>query len=165
MGLARALILNPQFIVCDEPVSALDVSIQSQIVNLLKDLQQERKLTYLFIAHDLSVVKYISDRIGVMYLGNLVEEAPAEELFKNPMHPYTKALLSAVPSTKIDDTKDKTNKVVLTDDLPSPIDPPSGCPFHTRCPYAKPYCGEYVPKMKEETPGHKLKCFLYNNIP
>lgn len=165
VGLARALILNPKFIVCDEPVSALDVSIQSQIVNLLMDLQQERKLTYLFIAHDLSVVKYISDRIGVMYLGNLVEEAPAEELFKNPMHPYTQALLAAVPSTKIDDSKEKKEKKLLTDDLPSPIDLPSGCPFHTRCPYAKPYCHAYTPSLKEISPGHKLQCFLYNNIP
>lgn len=163
VGLARALILNPGFIVCDEPVSALDVSIQSQIVNLLLDLQQERGITYLFIAHDLSVVKYISDRIGVMYLGNLVEEAPAEELFQNPLHPYTQALLSAVPSTKIEENNTK-ERVILTGDLPSPIDPPSGCPFHTRCPYAKAYCGDYVPKMKEHAPGHRLKCFRYNGI-
>lgn len=160
VGLARALILNPKFIVCDEPVSALDVSIQSQIVNLLLDLQEEKSLTYLFIAHDLSVVKYISTRIGVMYLGHLVEEAPADELFHHPLHPYTQALLSAVPSTKVGANK---SRIVLSGELPSPLNPPNGCPFHTRCSHAKPYCSQMRPKTREIEPGHRLECFLYSD--
>lgn len=158
IGIARALILNPRFVVCDEPVSALDVSIQSQIINLLLDLKEEKNLTYLFIAHDLSVVKYISDKIGVMYLGHLVEEAPSDELFSNPLHPYTQALLSAVPSTEVGREK---NRIVLRGDLPSPLYPPSGCPFHTRCPYAKSYCSEMKPKKMEIEPGHFTRCFRY----
>lgn len=160
VGIARALILNPKFIVCDEPVSALDVSIQSQIINLLLDMKEEKNLTYLFIAHDLSVVKYISTKIGVMYLGHLVEEADFDELFRNPLHPYTQALLSAVPSTTVGKRKDR---IVLQGELPSPLDPPAGCPFHTRCPYAKPFCKEMKPKKIEAGPGHMVRCFLYGD--
>lgn len=160
VGIARALILNPQFVVCDEPVSALDVSIQSQIINLLLDMKDEKKLTYLFIAHDLSVVKYISTRIGVMYLGHLVEEAPAEELFAHPLHPYTQALLSAVPSTVVGRKK---KRIALQGELPSPLHPPMGCPFHTRCPHAKPYCSEMKPKKMEVETGHMVRCFLYGD--
>lgn len=168
VGIARALILNPRFVVCDEPVSALDVSIQSQIINLLLDMKDERKLTYLFIAHDLSVVKYISTRIGVMYLGHLVEEAPAEELFAHPLHPYTQALLSAVPSINVVQTDKgaavvKKNRIALQGDLPSPLHPPAGCPFHTRCPYAKSYCSEIKPKKIEVGTGHMARCFLYGD--
>ncbi len=133
VGLARALILNPRIIICDEPVSALDVSIQAQIINLLEDLREQEGLSFLFIAHDMSVVRYISDRIGVMYLGNMMEEAPTDELFSNTIHPYARALLSAVPNP---DPHRKRNRVALKGELPSPIDPPSGCVFHTRCPYA-----------------------------
>lgn len=160
VGIARALILNPKFIVCDEPVSALDVSIQSQIINLLLDLKEEKNLTYLFIAHDLSVVKYISTKIGVMYLGHLVEEADSDELFRHPLHPYTQALLSAVPSTAVGKKKER---IVLRGELPSPLNPPAGCPFHTRCPYAKPYCKEMKPKKLEAEPGHMVRCFLYGD--
>lgn len=160
VGIARALILNPKFIVCDEPVSALDVSIQSQIINLLLDMKEEKNLTYLFIAHDLSVVKYISTKIGVMYLGHLVEEADSDELFRNPLHPYTQALLSAVPSTTVGKKKDR---IVLQGELPSPLDPPAGCPFHTRCPYAKPFCKEMKPKKLEAGSGHMVRCFLYGD--
>lgn len=168
VGIARALILNPRFVVCDEPVSALDVSIQSQIINLLLDMKDERKLTYLFIAHDLSVVKYISTRIGVMYLGHLVEEAPAEELFAHPLHPYTQALLSAVPSINVVQTDKgasvvKKDRIALQVELPSPLHPPTGCPFHTRCPYAKSYCAEIKPKKIEVEAGHMARCFLYGD--
>lgn len=155
IGLARALILDPQIVVCDEPVSALDVSIQSQIINLLKDLQKARGLTYLFIAHDMSVIKYISDRVGVMYLGHLMEEAPTDELFDHPLHPYTQTLMSAVPST---DPRAAKDRIILQGDLPSPIDPPSGCVFHTRCPYATPACAQAVPELTEVAPGHKVAC-------
>lgn len=158
IGLARALILNPEIIVCDEPVSALDVSIQAQVINLLKKLRESDHLSYLFIAHDMSVVKYISDRIGVMYLGHLVEEAETEELFMNTLHPYTKALLSAVPHTNPHLRKERT---VLTGDLPSPINPPSGCVFHTRCPRATKACQAKIPGLYEVSPGHKVACFLY----
>lgn len=157
IGLARALILNPEIIVCDEPVSALDVSIQSQVINLLKELRESDKLSYLFIAHDMSVVKYISDRIGVMYLGHLVEEAPTEELFANTLHPYTQALLSAVPDT---DVHKKKERIRLEGDLPSPINPPTGCVFHTRCPYAVERCSTEVPQLQEICPGHKAACHL-----
>ncbi|GHU93051.1 ABC transporter ATP-binding protein [Spirochaetia bacterium] len=163
IGLARALILNPQLIICDEPVSALDVSIRSQIINLLLDLQKQGELTYLFIAHDISVVKYISHRIGVMYLGRLVETAPTEELFSAPLHPYTQALLSAVPESRV-----RNRKITLTGDLPSPIDPPSGCVFHTRCPKAQPICSQLRPVMKSLAAGgsggneHGIACHLYN---
>lgn len=167
VGIARALILNPRFVVCDEPVSALDVSIQSQIINLLLDMKDEKKLTYLFIAHDISVVKYISARIGVMYLGHLVEEASTEELFAHPLHPYTQALLSAVPSTTIVSNEDgqhkKKNRIILQGELPSPLHPPTGCPFHTRCPYAKSYCSEIKPKKIEVGTGHMARCFLYGD--
>lgn len=158
VGLARALILNPKIVICDEPVSALDVSIQSQIINLLQELQREGNLSYLFIAHDMSVVKYISDRIGVMYLGHLVEEAETDELFENTLHPYTQALLSAVPDTNPHVKKDR---IILDGDLPSPMNPPSGCVFHTRCPKACEKCASRVPQLKEIRPGHKVACLLY----
>lgn len=158
IGLARALILNPSVIICDEPVSALDVSIQSQIINLLQKLQREGDLSYLFIAHDISVIKYISDRIGVMYLGHLVEEAETDELFDNTLHPYTDALLSAVPDTNPHAEK---KQVLLSGEIPSPLNPPSGCVFHTRCPRAMEECGQKIPAMKEVRPGHKAACLLY----
>ena len=155
VGLARALILDPRIIVCDEPVSALDVSIQSQIINLLRDLQRQRGLSYLFISHDMSVIRYISDRVGVMYLGHLVEEADTDELFRNPVHPYTRTLMSAVPSV---DPHSSSKRIVLEGDLPSPIDPPSGCVFHTRCPEACPECAASVPALREIRPGHFVSC-------
>lgn len=158
IGLARALILNPKIIICDEPVSALDVSIQAQIINLLQSLQKEGELSYLFIAHDMSVVKYISDRIGVMYLGHMVEEASTDELFANTLHPYTQALLSAVPDTN---PHVKKERVLLKGDLPSPINPPSGCVFRTRCPKATKDCEKCVPKLREMGNGHKVACLLY----
>lgn len=158
LGLARALIANPKIIICDEPVSALDVSIQSQIINLLKRLQKELGLTYLFITHDISVVRHISDRIGVMYLGDIVEEAPTDSLFTSPLHPYTQALFSAVPSTTR--TKEK-ERIVLRGEIPSPLDPPSGCTFHTRCPFAMDICKREVPIHKEIHPQHKVACHLY----
>lgn len=158
IGLARALILNPEVIVCDEPVSALDVSIQAQVINLLKKLRESDHLSYLFIAHDMSVVKYISDRIGVMYLGHLVEEAKADELFENTLHPYSKALLSAVPMTN---PHEKKERIILKGELPSPIHPPSGCVFHTRCPEAMECCYVKVPKLLEVRPGHKVACLRY----
>lgn len=159
IGIARALAVQPEFIVCDEPISALDVSIQSQIVNMLEDMQHDLKLTYLFIAHDLSVVRHISNRIGVMYLGNLVELAESNELNKNPLHPYTKTLLSAVPVP--DPEKSRTRKrIILEGDIPSPMNPPSGCRFHTRCPYAMARCKEEIPELRELAPGHFAACHL-----
>ncbi len=155
VGLARALIVNPELVVCDEPVSALDVSVQSQILNLLVDMQKKRQLTYLFISHDMSVIRYVSDRIGVMYLGHLVEEADTAGLFANPLHPYTRLLLSAVPSH---DPHVKKQRTVPEGDLPSPIDPPSGCVFHTRCPKACDRCKQELPEMRELEPGHKVAC-------
>ena len=155
VGLARALIVDPELVVCDEPVSALDVSVQSQILNLLVDMQKKRELTYLFISHDMAVIRYVSDRIGVMYLGHIVEEAEAAELFQNPLHPYTQVLLSAVPSP---DPHVKKQRTVLEGDLPSPIDPPGGCVFHTRCPKAKECCRHELPEMREVKPGHKVAC-------
>ena len=155
IGIARALALKPRFVVCDEAVSALDVSIQSQIVNLLKDLGSEDNLAYLFISHGLSVVKYISDRIGVMYLGTIVETAPKKELYANPRHPYTRALLSAVPIPDPDLTKER---ITLKGDLPSPSNPPSGCLFHTRCPHCTEKCKTQVPTPVEIAPGHIVKC-------
>jgi peptide/nickel transport system ATP-binding protein len=156
--IARALALNPKIIVADEPVSALDVSIQAQIINLLKDLQRERGLTYLFISHDLSVVEHISDEVGVMYLGSLVERATKEDIFKNPMHPYTKALFSAVP---IPDPTIKMNRIILEGDIPSPANPPSGCKFHTRCRECMEVCKTKVPKYKDYGNGHFVACHLY----
>lgn len=160
IGIARALAVQPDFIVCDEPISALDVSIQAQVVNMLEELQEELGLTYLFIAHDLSMVKHISTHIGVMYLGQMVEKGPANDVYSKPKHPYTQALLSAVP---IADPKiAKNNKrIVLQGDIPSPIDPAPGCRFKGRCQYAKPICGEVNPELKEVEPGHFVACHLF----
>ena len=157
IGIARALALKPKFIVCDEAVSALDVSIQSQIINLLNDLQKEFDLSYLFISHDLSVVKHISDRIGVMYLGNMVEFTDKREMYANPLHPYTKVLLSAIPETDLQKMRTK-RRILLEGDIPSNIITPTGCKFHTRCPIAKDICKREVPQFKEEKPGHFVAC-------
>ena len=159
VGIARALAVKPEFIVCDEPISALDVSIQSQVVNMLEDMQQEMGLTYLFIAHDLSVVRHISNRIGVMYLGTMVELAESYELNRNPMHPYTKTLLSAVPVPDPEVSRSR-QRIVLEGDIPSPMNPPTGCRFHTRCPYATEKCREAVPEFKEYAPDHWAACHL-----
>ena len=155
IGIARALALNPDFIVADEPVSALDVSIQAQIINLLANLQKEKGFTYMFISHDLSVVKHICDRIGVMYLGSMVELAEKDELFDNPLHPYTKALLSAIP---IPDPTIKRERIILQGDIPSPANPPKGCKFNTRCPYATDLCREKIPEYKEIKNKHFVAC-------
>ena len=159
VGIARALAVKPEFIVCDEPISALDVSIQSQVVNMLEDMQQELGLTYLFIAHDLSVVRHISRRIGVMYLGTMVELAESYELNKHPLHPYTKTLLSAVPVPDPEVSRTR-QRIVLEGDIPSPINPPTGCRFHTRCPYATEACKQKAPAFKEYAPGHWAACHL-----
>lgn len=159
LGIARALALNPDFIVCDEPVSALDVSVQAQVINLMQELQEEYNLSYLFIAHDLSVVKHIADRVAVMYLGRVAELAPTDSLYDAPLHPYTQALLSAIPTPK--PGREKT-RVVLEGDVPSPIDPPSGCPFHTRCPARYEPCDKVVPRRIEAADGHFVRCHLYD---
>jgi len=161
IGIARALVVRPEFVVCDEPVSALDVSIQAQILNLLMDMQKDLGLTYLFIAHDLSVVEHVSDRVAVMYLGRLVELAPTQELFYKPLHPYTEALLSAIPAIDPDEVM---KPVVLEGEIPSPADPPSGCHFHPRCPYAQAVCKQETPEWKEYRPGHFAACHFADEL-
>lgn len=163
IGIARALSMHPRFIICDEPISALDVSVQAQIINLLKKLQKEIGLTYLFIAHDLRIVKYLSTRVAVMYLGQIMEISSSDALYKNPLHPYTQALLSAIPIP--DPAIEKNRKrIILRGEVPSPINPPKGCPFVTRCPHATPTCHHVRPELKEINPGHFAACHLLKGI-
>jgi len=161
IGIARALVVRPQFVVCDEPVSALDVSIQAQILNLLMDMQKELRLTYLFIAHDLSVVEHVSDRVAVMYLGRIIELAPTRSLFYQPLHPYTEALMSAIPALDPDEVM---KPVILEGEIPSPVNPPSGCHFHPRCPYAQDICRQTVPEWKEHHPGRFAACHFADTL-
>lgn len=158
VGIARALVTNPKFVICDEPISALDVSIQAQVINLLKNLQEQFELTYLFITHDLRVVRFLCDDVGVMYLGKLVEIGPKESIFKNTLHPYTKALFSAIPMP--DPTLEK-NEILLDGDVPSPLNPPPGCRFHTRCPHVMPICSEEEPLLRSIDGAHQCACHLY----
>ncbi|MYL70750.1 ATP-binding cassette domain-containing protein [Halobacillus litoralis] len=162
IGIARALALDPEIIIADEPISALDVSVQAQVVNLLERLQEEKGLTYLFIAHDLSMVQHISDRIGVMYLGHLVELTSSDRLYDHPLHPYTQALLSAIPIPD-PDIEDQREQVIIEGEIPSPIDPPSGCVFRTRCPFAMDVCSDQAPVWQEVGEGHQVACHLYDN--
>ncbi|WP_241558842.1 ABC transporter ATP-binding protein [Oceanobacillus halophilus] len=162
IGIARALLLDPQLIICDEPVSALDVSIQSQLLNLLQDLQEKLDLTYVFISHDLSVVQHISDRVAVMYLGEIVEMGPSKEIFDNPKHPYTKALLSSVPKVN-EQVRRIQKRIILDGDVPSPKNPPSGCTFHTRCPFAEDICTKFAPEKSNINKDHTVSCHLVEN--
>ena len=160
VGIARALVLQPELVICDEPISALDVSIQAQVINLLKDFQEEKGVSYLFIAHDLSMVRYVSDDVGVMYLGQLVEVCESAEIYRNPLHPYTVGLLGSIPLANPRLAREK-EKSSIEGDIPSPIDPPSGCRFHTRCPFAKPICSEQAPVLKNVGGGHRVACHLH----
>lgn len=162
VGIARSLAANPKFIICDEPISALDVSIQAQVVNLLKNLQKQLGLTYLFIAHDLAMVQYISDRVGVMYLGKMVELASSEALYARPMHPYTQALMSAIPIPD-PDLETTKRRIIVEGEVPSPINPPAGCAFHTRCPHATEKCRKECPKLREITTGHFVACHIFDD--
>ncbi len=163
IGIARAIAVEPEFIVCDEPVSALDVSIRAQIINTLEEMQDRLNLTYLFISHDLGVVRHTCDRVGVMYLGHIVELVESSELYKNPLHPYTQALLTAIPEPDPDIAK-KRNRIILKGEIPSPVNPPSGCKFRTRCPFAKDICSQQVPEFKEQGKGHFVACHFAGNL-
>jgi len=163
IGIARAIAVEPEFIVCDEPVSALDVSIRAQIINTLEEMQERLHLTYLFISHDLGVVRHTCDRVGVMYLGHLVELVESEELYKNPLHPYSQALLTAIPEPNPEVAK-KRNRIILEGEIPSPVNPPSGCKFRTRCPYAKDICAKQVPEFKEHGNGHYVACHFAGKL-